>query len=125
MNDQAQPLLTKEDHIAGSKIIEVSTKWGEGTKLKINALGWRAIQEIMRSSNGELETGERLIRESIDPESLRAASSLLKCRSDALLDHLDAESASRLQRYASAFAFGEKVTASPNAPTPPQPGRQE
>lgn len=102
--------VTKEDHIAGYKVIEVNTKWGETSKLRITALGWRALQRLLRQSQeeqwDEIETSARIVM-----------ASLLDCKNDALLDHLDNASAVRLQRVVNALAFGERAI-SPNGAAP-------
>jgi hypothetical protein len=100
MSDQAKTLLTKEDHIAGSKLIEVVMKWGEQVEITVRAIGWRETQALLQRAQqekwGEARSAEEMIRASIVGQV-----------SDRLLDHLDGESAVRLQQYVNAFTFGE------------------
>lgn len=103
-------VVTKEDHIAGYKVIEVNTKWGESSKLRVTALGWRALQRLLRRSHEEKW-------DEVEQMAQIVMASLLETKSDALLNHLDNESAVRLQRVVNALAFGERAI-SPNGATP-------
>ena len=47
MNEQIEgPLITKTEHLAGEKHLDLNYRWGEAIRVRLGALGWRELQNI-------------------------------------------------------------------------------
>ncbi len=84
----AAPLISKEEHLAGEKVLQLAFKWGEPVAVKIAAIGWRRLHDLPEMAD-------------LLEESVKLGASAVN------LNHLDSPSMTALYQNVSALCLGE------------------
>ncbi len=121
----AAPLISKEEHLAGEKVLQLAFKWGEPVAVKLVAIGWKRLRQIsslvVQKGLSHDDHVEMIVAESAVPQTSESNPTLRRT-----LDLLDAESIARLTTHALALSLGESAVTKKTMPAteaqPPTPG---